>query len=353
MSGELSSFFNINKVFILGAGFSRPAGLPLATELLPLLHHKASSPILLEPSNKKKFKYTSNYLLDELRYYYPLSQITHTNISRGKCDINIEEFLSFMASESAFLHPGDRLTEHGSKFISFAKQWLGEIIYEIQVDKFKSLPSFYSDFTSRLSSSLVLTFNWDTLLEHLFEIQNIKYRHQLNVSTYSKRMASIPLLKLHGSIDWVSKNKHPYFHEDWMRFIKLDIGFKDKIKIIGDLPRYYNKMYYPWIILPNFDKLNQLNKFGELWQYPWRYLDDTLEIIIIGYSFRKDDFHTRAFIYPKLVQGSKNGNLKVKVIDFAKNDIEKFEIKDKYKGINNCKFWFDGFNKESIDFIFD
>ncbi|MDQ3681474.1 MAG: SIR2 family protein [Bacteroidota bacterium] len=353
MRGELSHFYGINKVFVIGAGFSVPAGLPLTNELLQLLHRKAC---------KKKYYNLkgevamgqAEVLLEELRYYYPMLDLTHERIRSGGLNyIDLEEFLSFIAAESAFLHPSDHFNEHGSKFLAFLKLWLGEVIYERQIESLSALPDFYNEFIKGLKNSLILTFNWDTLIENLFDSQKIKYRYQLNVENFEERSESIPLLKLHGSIDWVSSKSDKESKMISEEFTNLGYGFKNLKKINGDLRIHYNNYLSPWIIVPNYDKLNQLKTYGELWETPIRYLNDNLEVIFIGFSFRKDDFHTRAFMYPKLVKESKSGQLKVKVIDYAKNKSDCNEIKQRFKGIENCEFWLKGFNSESLNFIFE
>lgn len=353
MRGELRHYFGINKVFIIGAGFSVAAGLPLTSELLQLLHKKASEKKYYNSEGEVTMG-QAEVLLQELRYYYPMQNVTHKRIENGELNyINLEEFLSFVAAESAFLHPSDHFNEHGSKFLAFLKQWLGEIIYERQIKSFNKIPDFYNKFIKQLQNSLLLTFNWDTLIEILFESQKIKYRYQLNVENFEERNKSIPLLKLHGSIDWFSSKDNEEGNIVSEQFTNLGYGFKNLNKINGDLSKHYNNYLSPWIIIPNYDKLNQLKTYGELWETPARYIDDNLEIIFIGFSFRKDDFHTRAFMYPKLVRDSKSGHLNVKVIDYAKNESERSEIRHRFIGIENCKFWFEGFNSESLNFIYE
>jgi len=354
MRGELSYIFDIKKVFIIGAGFSKPAGLPLTSELLPLVHQKATEK---EYSNSDGVIPMGQavMLLEELRYYFPLLNVTHNNIIHGRLGrhINLEKFLSFLAAESTFLSTSDRFNEHGSKLLAFIKQWIGEVIYERQIKHFKNIPDFYNVFIKQLCNSLILTFNWDTLIETLLDFQNIKYRYQLNVEDFDERRNSIPLLKLHGSINWFSTDNYYDDKENSGKFTNLGYGFKSIEKQEGDLRIRFNNYQSPWIVVPNYDKLIQLKEYGELWETPWRYLDDKLEIIFIGFGFRKDDFHARGFIYPKLVQGSRNGNYSVKVVDFAANESDRKKIKNRFKGIENCKFWLDGFNLESLNFIFN
>ena len=103
--------------------------------------------------------------------------------------------------------------------------------------------------------------------------------------------------------------------------------------------------------MPAYDKVSQILKLGDLWQTPWMYLQDELEVVIIGFSMRPDDFHTRAFIYPQLVHGSRSGHLSVKVIDYAINEEQQRGIRDRYAGVENCKFWFKGFSECALQFV--
>ncbi|ARV15360.1 SIR2 family protein [Polaribacter sp. SA4-12] len=352
MKGELSYIFGIKKVFVIGAGFSFPAGMPLTNGLLILIHKKASEKDYFDSNGKVKMG-QAEVLLNKLQYYYPKEDISHEKIMNGEMNqINLEEFLSFVAAESTFLSTGEKFNEHGSKFLAFMKQWLGEVIYEEQLKILNKIPEFYKSFIEKIKDSLIITFNWDTLLEHLFDFQNIKYRNQLNLDddNFKERKKSIPLLKLHGSIDWFSSIKE---QSSTNNFESLGYGFEKINKYKGNLKNQYNKYKSPWIIIPNYDKLNQLKDYGELWETPERYFDDKLEIIFIGFSFRKDDFHTRAFMYPKLVRGSKTGQYNVKVVDFAENETSEKNIRDRFDGIENCQFWYNGFSEESLNFIFD
>jgi len=125
----------------------------------------------------------------------------------------------------------------------------------------------------------------------------------------------------------------------------------DIYKARGDLLRYYDNMMSPWIIIPSFDKISQLQNLGDIWIMPWRFLQNKLEIIIIGYSMRPDDYHSRAFIYPQLVHGSRSGDLTIKVVDYAKDNAKRDAIKARFEGVENIEYFFDGFGGEALEFI--
>jgi hypothetical protein len=104
-------------------------------------------------------------------------------------------------------------------------------------------------------------------------------------------------------------------------------------------------------VLPSFDKISQVRRFGDLWKLPWLQLHNDLEVVIIGYSMREDDFHSRAFLYPQLVAGSRRGDLAVKVIDLADDRSTRADIENRYAGVENAKFFFSGFGEEALRFI--
>jgi hypothetical protein len=346
LKGTLNNYFEIKRVFILGAGFSSSAGLPLTNDLLQLVHKQASQ---MQYGDEPWGQ--AERLINELKYYYPNKDFTHEKIQSGEFnEIDIEEFLSFISAESSFLYPGDKLTQHGSYFISFCKKWIGEILVNKQIGILNRIPQFYHEFVRNLDNSMILTFNWDTVVETLFESNNIPYRYQLNSEDYDSRNKSIPLIKMHGSIDWFSKS-NVRINEEHLKFENIGDEFTNMVKAKGILKDFYERIYYPWIVLPNYDKITQLSNYGKTWETPNRYLNDNLEIVIIGYSLRPDDFHSRSFIYPELVRQSRSGNFQIKVIDFADCKEKEIEIRKRFEGVENCKFWFKGFSQEALNFI--
>ena len=230
-----------------------------------------------------------------------------------------------MQLTSAFVEKtGERWNEQGdNKFTAFLKSWIAEAIFLRQTHVLEKIPEAYEAFLPLLQGSLVLTFNWDTVLEMILKKYRRKYSYY-PPATYKKPI--IPILKLHGSIDWFSMPSKE-MRQAWMSFGRVSASFKGCYRAKGDLLNYYRSWLTPWIVIPSYDKISQILALGEIWQTPWIYLQDQLEVIVIGFSMRPDDFHSRAFIYPQLVHGSRNGDLKVKVIDFAQDEPKKKEIR--------------------------
>ncbi|MBL7646274.1 MAG: hypothetical protein JNK74_08820 [Candidatus Hydrogenedentes bacterium] len=122
----------------------------------------------------------------------------------------------------------------------------------------------------------------------------------------------------------------------------------EQVDVLG---RYYDCGMTPHIVLPSYDKIYQVMRFEGLWQMPYLSFQNRMKVCIIGYSLRPDDFHAHALIYPQLVHGSREGYLDVRVIDFAENKKQEDAVRARYKHVVGCKFWFQGFNDASLDFL--
>ena len=347
----LLKYYGIEKVFILGAGFSAPAGLPLTYELLRHIHAISSAKPWYGEGGMPYSWGQAEWLLEELQFYYPTLDFSHKSIASGTipAGFDIEQFMSYVAAESAFVEKtGEKWNDHGSKFLAWLKGWLAEAIYIKQEQMFGEAPNVYYQFSSTLEGALILSFNWDTLLEELLARQHFEYTYDFSDRiTDAKR---IPIIKLHGSIDWFSMPSE-LSRKDWMSFDPLGKSLDGYYKARGDLRRYFNGFLSPWIVVPSYDKISQILKLGDTWTTPWIFLQDELEIIIIGFSMRQDDYHSRAFIYPQLVQGTRDGSLKVKVVDIAANGKEEGEITERFQGVENISYFFEGFGEQAIDFI--
>ena len=339
----------IKRIYILGAGFSCPLGMPLTSGVLKLTHDIAQT------KSWDGQKHLSEWLLKKLCFYFPLEGFSHEKIQNGKVSkkFDIEKFISYVSAISAF---GESFSKAGDdKFVSFLKGWIGEAIWRRQNECMKNIPKQYADFVNSLNNSLILTFNWDTVVETLLDNTSQAYDFGLE-SAHQK--SGIPIIKLHGSIDWFldPKTEDTSVKAEIIRKYdqSADLSKEESIhRVTKNLSYFYNESSpspnYPLLVIPGYDKISQVTKLGNIWECVWGYLQDDLEIIIMGFSLRPDDYHSRAVIYPNLVYGSRKGYLKVKVVDFAQNEKDKKSIKERYKGVKNCQFWFNGFNEKVFE----
>lgn len=334
----------IDHFYLLGAGFSRPATIPLCDELLPLVYQAASRDRFGDGSS------TLEILLDSLRLYYPTVDFSLQD-GRGLEQINVEEFISYLTVTSACERDtGNEFDEHGNRELSFFKRWLAQTIYSHQQQAIDKLPEYYHDFARMIGGigdALIFTFNWDTILEHVMDFNGIDYnfdsRHHLTQGVPS-------IHKLHGSIDWFSKSKCSEYPD-----VKAVAGSMPSLARVPfkHLPALFDDHICPWIICPSFDKVHQISTLQALWQMLYLFFQNTGDLVVIGYSMRPDDFHSYAMIYPQLVQASKNQGLRIKVIDFAETEEDKEKVRERYRGVpeENISFFFDGWSDSALDFI--
>ncbi len=336
----------IKKVYIIGAGFSAPLGMPLMPEILKETYKVALTQDWTIERNKCPFG-QATYLIKKLRYFFPLEKFTHENIKKGiyPPNFDVEKFISYAYATSAY---GENFSQRNDHFIWSLKRWIGEAILDRQFKCFNdSIPIQYTSFIKELHGSIVLTFNWDTVLETLLDQNLLTYGFDI-LPALNKGV--IPIIKLHGSIDWFTELNKLISNKSLTSHKRI-LGIKNHYRVYNNLKDYYDNYCSPQIVIPAYDKISQVINLGEIWSAPERFFHDKLDIIIIGFSMRPDDHHSRAFIYPQLVAGSREGNLRIKVIDFANNEEKKKEIRARYIGVENCQFWYDGFNENVWEFI--
>ncbi|MGD2111438.1 MAG: hypothetical protein PVI86_18830 [Phycisphaerae bacterium] len=205
---------NSKRVFILGAGFSKPAGMPLATELLPLL---------VDRVDVEEMRKWLEWLRERLAW------LTEDNPNAGSLDVNIEQVFHF----AHFDIEAHRLRQHLAPvgrgdgpatpwnqahsieaWLSYLEEALRDVLSE-QDDSSDLHP------ITRWSRTLndddaVLTFNYDTLSERAISETGRTWNHGFECDGG----CGSPVFKLHGSIDWIVADRCESFS-------KLDLLFDE------------------------------------------------------------------------------------------------------------------------------
>jgi SIR2-like domain len=196
-------------IYILGAGFSKPAGLPLACELWDEVRRRA-----LSLSGRAEF------FRDDLETYIEY---------RRKCDgeeltfdrVDLEEFMAFLDIE---FHLGLRGKETWSSEANETQVVVKTLIGEILAERMPThIPAQYLAFAKLLKpDDYVLTFNYDVLLKRALETAGIAYRlypDRLKPNPFGGGMLvddtkkEVIVLKLHGSIDWFDRTSYSQLEE--------------------------------------------------------------------------------------------------------------------------------------------
>lgn len=173
-----------NRVFILGAGFSTGAGIPLTEKLLA--------------SAMKKFSIECPGIYSRVENYAKES----IGVPEGELDlskVSFSELCTFLEFiELREYGGGERWCENGSREKLALRFYLAKTIAE-RTPIIESVPQLYLDFASQLHErDIVISLNWDGLLEVALEAIGKTYTYTYNFSDEP----AIKLCKLHGSVNW-------------------------------------------------------------------------------------------------------------------------------------------------------
>lgn len=375
-------------IFFLGAGFSRPAGLPLGDGLWLEVIEAAKLHGLYE----KSLEYSIYEYLD---YYNAKSG---KNINEEK--IKLEEFMSYLDIDC-------HLMLHGGDYSAPEETFRNLIAYVIhnherRVTEYQY--KIYEQFAERLDSNdIIFTFNYDTILENTLRRKNLPYRLYQSRYRYDERAKTLVLdwkdevaiYKMHGSINWFDKSDYQEWKDQWLRIDYhkeppyivfdgtinndeihrlLDEPFQpnDPLKdvyLVKNLDKYFD-LYFgrrdriisdsPFIIAPSHQKLINLSYLSDFW---YRFSTSgglTNKIAIIGFSLPAHDEYIRQPLYwfirnfQKYHVSSIGKKSKLKIIDFKNNRDEIDAFKENYQFVDQSitDFYFDGFSEEALDFIF-
>lgn len=222
------------KIFILGAGFSQPAGLPLGTELLREISQYVNQP------SSHAFRENVEIFNGSIETYCEYSkndidkEYTKNNLDTSKfrrlcaklygfvrcpgyferdSNPHIEDVIEFLDHQHFLGFHGS--LDGDSQSSSTPQQIMRFFIATVLNQKLKSISkeSLYKKFVGYLNpGDIIISLNYDTLLERFLDEENIEYRFfppylcekRLNFPT----KPGITILKVHGSINWFDYNEY-------------------------------------------------------------------------------------------------------------------------------------------------
>lgn len=301
----------IHRLFILGAGFSRPAGFPLGPELLDNVRHRVR-----DHFRSAGWDGTLEEEIGEWQELYPGRTL---NLESVLAYSHRKHFLRLIGSKEYF--------EHGSRSIVAARNAIQAILTSHQP---REIPRLYKEFVRRLTPyDTVMTFNYDTMLERALEDAEKPYSltpewwldddSSDKGKPYSPRF--VDLIKLHGSIDWYDRQ---HYDESCAYFASIGVEAPDDDPLFGPHPlvsteslsrgpvaggygesllarvaRVPNHSQHfpfaaswevvPFLLPPAHDKLLGSDPIRDLWQNMHRTLDAYSMVTVIGYSMPEYD----------------------------------------------------------------
>ncbi len=359
----------VNKeVFILGAGFSKPAGLPLQRELLTEILSINSDK--LDLSFRMYFETSRSEVREFIERYFD-------GVEPNK--LTLEDLFTIL--DKAIIgkeYFGDYKWENLYR-IKKALIYTIVIILHFYMEKaLQTLPEFYYKLVNyiiekRLQQTQedhisIISLNWDTLIEFLIHKQREAYKEKkisVDYCTYTYQLSkkskpnslfpditlkargyhNIKVIKPHGSINWLfcPKCKRLFVSKESNIGISLEKECQYCCKKNGKC----NIRLENLIITPTMLKDLTNTHLRYIWHNAFIELQEACKIIFIGYSFPISDYELR-YLFKSAIPKD------VEIIVVLKESKNVSEIKERYKnffGSKRIKFEDDGVEKWVCKYI--
>jgi hypothetical protein len=377
-------------IYILGAGFSAAAGLPLADDLWREVYRRAL------PMTGRASQFCED--LDE--YIEFKERCEGVRLAREQ--VNFEEFLGFLDIEH-YLGAKDTWGEDGNESQIIVKTLIGQILTE-KMPSANTIPPLYLKFVEKLQPyDRIITFNYDILLERACEVVGRPFRlapgrythvrsnvYGGSATTDETSYDEITILKLHGSIDWFDKkhyrlrqeNARADGHPDYvpddpifnsprnLRTIPRVGGprFDDdplrEVHRLLDIERFYADPPWfratPTLIAPSTAKLVYSPRFAEFWHGQGGSGAHNFRMVIIGYSLPAHDEYARQFIYRSVtnyqdipgerIDPRRGEKEPLMFVDLCKKAAQRTALRKRYRFIDwkRARTFLSGFNEDVI-----
>jgi len=203
------------RVFILGAGFSKPAGMPLATGLIELILQKLESQELQDNEMQEwldGMQERLEWLSGGGQRPRPLNieEVFHY----ANFDVEVFRLKQQGSPVGRYDGPGTpwNVAESITTWLGYLEDALRDVIFENE-DRADFAPiKRWAKIVDAADS--VVTFNYDTLVERALKEIGKTWNHGMGHEADN----GVPVFKLHGSIDWIVADRSENFH-------KLDLLF--------------------------------------------------------------------------------------------------------------------------------
>ena len=385
---DLSQNTRRYRIFVLGAGFSRAAGLPLAVDLWREVQQRAR---ILSGRADQFWDDLDTYI----RYRKDCDGVT---LTPGQVDF--EEFLAFLDIEHYLgLRGSDTWSVDGNEAQVVVKTLIAEIIAEAMPSG-EAVPQLYRRFAAGLRpNDYILTFNYDVLLERALESVGKPFRLfpqrfknvRPGLAEVDTSREEVVILKLHGSIDWFDRTQyhkleaafakqgshsrppHPVFENptnldvvslvDGPRFASDPLRHMHRVRKFEDL---YRRSFLfrctPWLLSPSSMKMLYAATLRDFWYGlggagMWNF-----GLAIIGFSLPQHDDYARQVLY-RLVTNYQTINwdedvfgLKKRpliLIDRQQSEEEMEELRRRYAFVDWAKTraYMAGFDENALDLL--
>jgi hypothetical protein len=373
------------RLFVLGAGFSKPAGLPLGNELL--------AEVLDEAKRTSSFE---NILRPDIERYLLFIERT-AGQARTLEEMELEPFMSFLDTEHALgFDGGDTFSDDGNRATAGPLSDRASALAASSAHVSRSPGSVRrlcrKARASRLDSHVQLRHLLEEALTRArkpFRLVPARYKR---VDRFHAEYADGPdqdvvILKLHGSIDWFrrdhfirnSRNRKPFgfadkprdavFNNPRTRPRKLVRGphWKSPLKNVYrvlNMEAYFDQaipvLDPPLLVSPSFAKPLYLSPLHDLWRDMSSIGSFNSMLCVIGYSLPAYDDYVRQALY-SAVRNFQHFDAtgvvekaSVKIVDFRQTQEQQQVYRDTYRFVDwaRTEAEWGGFSHRAIEMIF-
>ncbi len=214
------------RVFVLGAGFSKPAGMPDATELTSLLLNADLSrsnedfqgwikDLTARIANLENDRSTGGQFVPNIEQLFEVARFDRELWRMKQQALNVDRTAGETYHAKA---------ESITAWLSYMEEDLVGVLLEEQK---KATQENLDSFVKQLrTGDIVLTFNYDTLLENRIKEAGKTWSHGFK----REPPGDVVVLKLHGSLDWwmLHRDRLNKDRLDKNEFEKFTLLFKKK-----------------------------------------------------------------------------------------------------------------------------
>jgi hypothetical protein len=374
------------RIFVLGAGFSCAAGLPLASDLWREVQRRA-----------RDLTGRAEQFQDDLEAYIRYRKRCD-NIALAPDTVDFEEFLAFLDIEHYLgLRGSDTWSADGNEAQVVVKTLIGEILTEV-MPSHDAVPALYRRFAAGLQPrDYVLTFNYDILLERALESVGKPFRlfpqRFKNVRPSGAEVDTscdeVAVLKLHGSIDWFDRTQyralerafeeqgshsrppHPVFaHAAELDIVPVVDGprFPDdplrEMYRVGKIADLYRRPILfrctPWLLSPSSLKMLYARTLQDFWYGLGSAGVLNFGLAIVGFSLPQHDDYARQALY-RLIRNYQHSDEEVfglkksplVLIDRRVSQEEKEDLQARYAFVDWHKTttYMEGFDETAVDLL--
>lgn len=332
-----SEYARKRRVFILGAGFSAAAGIPLTAPLLEtaMKTFAAECPGIYE----RVCNYTSD-IQWESDGSPDFSKVSFSDLCTHLEFVELREYAG-----------GERWSDAGSREKLALRFYLAKTIARLTPSD-DAIPDLYLEFAKQLNGGdIVISFNWDVLLEKAIKQVG-------KVFTYNFKRDDVKLSKPHGSVNWRLGQRIVQGRLintlDWKKIgfaeggmIEIDLYSSNELHSILAWDRYQPLgELQPFLVLPGYGKAFDVRSIATLWYRPEFTFAACRDIFIIGLGLSSDDHFIRSFFLNNFPMNDRHTFIinpdKLAVTNYA------FMLRDK-----NAKLIQENFSQDHIKFILD